>query len=205
MADKAFASACFILALADNGKGGRLSLTGRDGVFPYHEAGGCRGKTKGKTMDGHILIVEDHEGVRRSLLEWLTLSFPHHEILEAANAEKALIMARAKPPSLVIMDIGLPGINGIEAVRSIKAMAPAAHVVMLTIYDDDAHRAEAAEAGACAYIPKRKVQTDLLPALKRLLHSGTGAGTPSLKGSTKGMATARGDRITKLDSRTRAL
>ena len=156
-------------------------------------------------MDGNILIVEDHEGVRRSLREWLTLSLPRYTLLEADNAEKALVLAQANSPRLVIMDIGLPGINGIEAARSIKAMAPAAHVVMLTIYDDEPHRAEAAEAGACAYLPKRKVQTELLPTLKRLLLSGPGAGTPSLKASAQGMATARGDRITKRESRTKAL
>jgi DNA-binding NarL/FixJ family response regulator len=67
------------------------------------------------------------------------------------------------------MDIGLPGMNGIEAAQSIKAAVPTTRVVMLTIYDDEAHRAAAAAVGVSAYVPKRKVQTELLPVLTRLL------------------------------------
>jgi DNA-binding NarL/FixJ family response regulator len=59
--------------------------------------------------------------------------------------------------------------NGIEAARGIKAAVPATRVVMLTMYDDEAHRADAAAAGVSAYVPKRKVQTELLPVLTRLL------------------------------------
>jgi DNA-binding NarL/FixJ family response regulator len=120
-------------------------------------------------MNHNILIVEDHTGVRQSLREWLELSFPHYQLLEAASGEEAVAMAQAINPRLVIMDIGLPGINGIEATQGIKAAVPATQVVMLTIYDDEAHRADAAAAGASAYVPKRKVQTELLPVVTRLL------------------------------------
>jgi DNA-binding NarL/FixJ family response regulator len=59
--------------------------------------------------------------------------------------------------------------NGIEATRRIKAAAPTAQVVMLTIHEDEAYRADAAAAGASAYVPKRLMQTELLPALEALL------------------------------------
>jgi len=120
-------------------------------------------------MSPHILIVEDHQGVRQSLREWLELSFPQYQLLEAISGEEAVTMAQTMSPCLVIMDIGLPGMNGIEAARGIKAAAPATRVVVLTIYDDEAHRADAAAAGVSAYVPKRKVQTELLPVLTRLL------------------------------------
>ena len=121
-------------------------------------------------MNNHnILIVEDHEGVRQSLREWLELSFPHYRLVEAASGEEAVSLAQSVSPRLVIMDIGLPGINGIEAAQGIKAALPATQVVMLTIYDDEAHRADATAAGASAYVPKRKVQTELLPVITRLL------------------------------------
>ena len=125
-------------------------------------------------MSPHILIVEDHQGVRQSLREWLELSFPRYQLLEAASGEEAVGMARTMPPSLVIMDIGLPGMTGIEATQGIKAAAPATLVVMLTIYDDEAHRTDAVAAGVSAYVPKRKVQTELLPALTRLLAEDNG-------------------------------
>jgi DNA-binding NarL/FixJ family response regulator len=120
-------------------------------------------------MNRNILIVEDHVVVRQSLREWLELSFPHYQLLEATSGEEAVTMAQAMNPRLIIMDIGLPGMSGIEAAQGIKAMLPDTHVVMLTIYDDEAHRADAAAAGASAYVPKRKVQTELLPVVTRLL------------------------------------
>ena len=120
-------------------------------------------------MSPHILIVEDHQGVRQSLREWLELSFPDYQLLEANSGEEAVTMAQTMSPCLVIMDIGLPGMSGIEAAQGIKAAAPATRVVMLTIYDDEAHKADAAAAGVSAYVPKRKVQTELLPVLTRLL------------------------------------
>jgi DNA-binding NarL/FixJ family response regulator len=120
-------------------------------------------------MSPHILIVEDHHGVRQSLREWLELSFPHYQLLEAKNGEDAITVAQTMFPRLVIMDIGLPGMSGIEAAQGIKAAVPETRVVMLTIYDDEAHRSDAAAAGVSAYVPKRKVQTELLPVLTRLL------------------------------------
>jgi DNA-binding NarL/FixJ family response regulator len=123
-------------------------------------------------MSQPILIVEDHQGVRQSLREWLELSFPRCQLLEAASGEEAVAMVQTMSPSLVIMDIGLPGMTGIEAAQEIKAAAPATRVVMLTIYDDAAHRTDAIAAGVSAYVPKRKVQTELLPVLTRLLAEG---------------------------------
>jgi two-component system, NarL family, invasion response regulator UvrY len=120
-------------------------------------------------MNHNILIVEDHAIVRKSLREWLELSFPHYQMLEATSGEEAVTMARAMSPRLIIMDIGLPGMSGIEATQGIKAVLPDTQVVMLTIYDDEAHRADAAAVGASAYVPKRKVRTELLPVVTRLL------------------------------------
>jgi DNA-binding NarL/FixJ family response regulator len=135
-------------------------------------------ETKGITLSPHILIVEDHQGVRHSLREWLELSFPGYELLEATSGEEGVTLAQAMSPCLVIMDIGLPGMNGIEAAQSIKAAVPTTRVVMLTMFDDEAHRAAAVAAGVSAYVPKRKVQTDLLPVLTRLLEEDRGETPP---------------------------
>ena len=129
-------------------------------------------------MNPCILIVEDHQGVRQSLREWLELSFPDYQLLEAVSGEEAVTMAQTMSPCLVIMDIGLPGMSGIEAAQGIKAAVPETRVVMLTIYDDDAHKAAAAAAGVSAYVPKRKVQTELLPVLTRLLEEDRGETPP---------------------------
>jgi DNA-binding NarL/FixJ family response regulator len=129
-------------------------------------------------MNHHILIVEDHQGVRQSLREWLALSFPHYQLLEATSGGEAVTVAKTMSPCLVIMDIGLPGMSGIEAAQCIKAAVPATRVVVLTIYDDEAHRADATAAGVSAYVPKRKVQTELLPVLTGLLPETRGEPLP---------------------------
>jgi DNA-binding NarL/FixJ family response regulator len=116
-----------------------------------------------------ILIVEDHDAVRRSLRDWLEAVFPQYGFIEAASGEEAVAIAQAKSPQAVIMDIALPRMNGIEATRRIKATVPTAQVVILTIHEDNAYRADAAAAGASAYVPKRVMQTKLLPTLSALL------------------------------------
>lgn len=115
-----------------------------------------------------ILIVEDHEPVRRSLREWLEHIFPWCVVVEADTGEKAIAVAQARAPRVVVMDISLPGMNGIEATRRIKAKSTV-QIVILTIHEDDPYRAEALAAGACAYVTKRKMQTELIPVLAKLL------------------------------------
>lgn len=129
-------------------------------------------------MDQNILIVEDHQGVRKSLREWLGLSFPQYKLLEATTGEEAIAMAQATCPCLIIMDIGLPGMSGIEATVNIKKSLPSTQVVMLTVYDDDDYRNHAAAAGASAYVAKRKVKTDLLPTIRRVLQERKGESPP---------------------------
>ncbi len=122
-------------------------------------------------MDQNILIVEDHQGVRKSLREWLGFSFPQYQLLEATSGEEAVTMVQTTSPCLVIMDIGLPGMSGIEAAVTIKKSLPSTQVVMLTVYDDDDYRKHVAAAGASAYVTKRNVKTDLLPTIRRILEA----------------------------------
>lgn len=103
-------------------------------------------------------------------------TFPQCRFLEAKSGEEAVAMASAQPPDIVLMDIGLPQMNGIEATRRIKAVVPQAQVVMLSIYDDPAHQADAVSAGACAYIPKRKMHTELIPVVAALLSHSSDTG-----------------------------
>jgi NarL family two-component system response regulator LiaR len=116
-----------------------------------------------------ILLVDDHDALRKTLREWLEVLFPHHVVIEAARGEEAVTIAQRESPALIIMDIGLPDISGIEATRRIKASGQAAPIVVLTIQEDEVYRADAAEAGAAAYVPKRTMQEELFPALQALL------------------------------------
>ncbi len=120
-------------------------------------------------MTPTILIVEDHDLLRASLSEWLAAAFNPCTITTAADGLAAVAAAQAQQPHLVLMDLDLPCLNGLEATRRIKAALPDTQVVMLTVYEDLAHRADAATAGASAYVPKRTLNSDLVPVIHTLL------------------------------------
>jgi two-component system invasion response regulator UvrY len=123
-------------------------------------------------MADTILIVDDHDSVRQALSRWLEAVFHNCLILTAATGEEALDIARDTPPQVIVMDFGLPGMNGAEATRRIKEIAPAVQVVILTIHDSAAYRTDADEAGVSAYVLKDDMQTQLVPTLKALLAGG---------------------------------
>ena len=128
-------------------------------------------------MNPIILIVEDSDSVRRSLREWLEGAFPKYQFIEAATGEEALIIAQAKEPRVVIMDISLPGMSGIEAMRQIKATMPTTQVIVLTVHEEKAFRDDAMAAGASAFVPKRMMQKELLPTLTAILTTEDNTGT----------------------------
>ena len=116
-----------------------------------------------------LLVVEDHPAMLGMLMDWLKATFPEYECLGAGSAEKALDLVRDRPPALVLMDYALPGMNGIEATRRLKHLAPAARVVILSMYEAEAYQAEATAAGASAYLFKRTMSAELMPTLGALL------------------------------------
>ena len=120
-------------------------------------------------MSASILIVEDHEKVRRALRKLLEVKFSHYQVIEAGSGEEAITLTLAEAPQLIIMDISLPGMNGIEATRRIRSTSSSPPVVMFTIHEDDIYREEAKDAGAIAYVAKHALQSELLPQLSTLL------------------------------------
>jgi len=118
-------------------------------------------------MKRTILIVEDHDGVRTSLREWLGCAFPECRFLEATTGEEAVDLVCAQRPEIILMDIELPQINGIEATQRIKRIMPEAQVVMLTIHEASVYQTHAEAVGVSAYVLKRKMDTELIPVLRR--------------------------------------
>jgi DNA-binding NarL/FixJ family response regulator len=116
-----------------------------------------------------ILVFEDHGAVRESFRQWLEVRFPWCRVIAARCGEEALALVPVEAPELVLMDIALPGMSGIEATRQIKATPAAAEVVILTIREDNSYRTDAARAGASAFVTKRTMQTELIPTLAELL------------------------------------
>jgi DNA-binding NarL/FixJ family response regulator len=115
-----------------------------------------------------ILIVEDHDGVRFLLYDFLSDTFPYCRFLEAKNGEEAVALALAQSPEIILMDISLPKMNGIEATRRIKDAQPQTHVVIVTNHEADEFQREAYAVGACAYVLKHRMQTELVPVLTKL-------------------------------------
>lgn len=117
-----------------------------------------------------ILIVDDHLNMRRLIKEWLEEEFSQFNFILASNAREAISFCQNASPRLVIMDINLPDISGIDAIPDIKAIRPFTDIVMLTIHENGAYREAAEKAGASAYVTKRELYEDLIPVLSNLLY-----------------------------------
>jgi DNA-binding NarL/FixJ family response regulator len=114
-----------------------------------------------------ILVVDDHEPLRRSVVTWLEYRFPGCCVCGVETAEEALALSGHL--DIVLMDINLHGVDGLEAASRLKALQPEAQIVMLTMHDTPHHRRAAAEAGATGFISKRDLETQLEPAVASLL------------------------------------
>ncbi|MGE5841563.1 MAG: response regulator transcription factor [Deltaproteobacteria bacterium] len=106
-----------------------------------------------------VMLIEDDDGFRRSVAETLTTRFPSVLLYEAADSSEAMEKVNSFLPQLVFMDIRLPGQNGLELTRQIKALHPEIHVVMLTNYDFPEYREAAHECGAHCFLSKGSLTT----------------------------------------------
>ena len=113
-----------------------------------------------------LLLADDH-AVVRSGLRLLLEAQPDLVIVgEAENGEEAIRRTAELQPDVVLMDIEMPGMNGIEAARRIKAQSPGASVLALTMYEDDQYFFEMLRAGASGYVPKRAAPDELASAIR---------------------------------------
>ena len=111
-----------------------------------------------------VLIVDDNAGVRRLLRRAIFDSASH--VWECADGADALAAYNDHQPDVVLMDVRMPRLDGLAALRQIRSRHPGARVVMVTDYDDDDVRNAASEAGACGYVLKQN-----LTGLSRLIVS----------------------------------
>ena len=113
-----------------------------------------------------LLLVDDHPIVRAGL-RMLFQAEPDMEIVgEAGSGAEAVEAAGRLQPDVVIMDVAMPGMNGIEATRRIKSAHPDACVLALTMHEDEQYFFEILSAGAAGYIPKRAAPDDLVSAIR---------------------------------------
>jgi DNA-binding NarL/FixJ family response regulator len=126
--------------------------------------------TGGKLSIG-VSIIEDDGPARAILAEWVRRAEGFRCVSDHSTAEQALTHLPAKKPAIVLTDINLPGMSGIECVRRLKPLLPETHFVMLTVYEDADHIFDALAAGACGYLLKQTPFNELLGALKDV-HAG---------------------------------
>jgi DNA-binding NarL/FixJ family response regulator len=112
-----------------------------------------------------VLVVDDHDSFRRAAAAVVEATGGFVVAGSVASGEESLVAAQAVVPDLVLMDINLPGIDGIEATRRLRSSARPPVVILLSTYDEDDFGARARECGAAAYIAKSAFGTDRLAAV----------------------------------------
>jgi DNA-binding NarL/FixJ family response regulator len=118
-----------------------------------------------------VCIIEDDAHARKILAGWITRAHGFALLGEWAEAESALVALPEQRPAVVLMDINLPGMSGVEAVRRLKPVLPDTQFVMLTVYEDADHIYDALAAGATGYLLKQTPRAELLVALEEV-HGG---------------------------------
>ena len=114
----------------------------------------------------NVLLVEDQSLIRSGLRSLLERETDINIVGEAGDGEEAIQKARELAPDIVLMDLKLPRVDGIEATRSIKAESPRVEVIVLSVYEDDEYVFQAIQAGATGYILKDITPENLVRAIR---------------------------------------
>jgi DNA-binding NarL/FixJ family response regulator len=120
-----------------------------------------------------VSILEDNEQLRATLSRLLNRAEGFQCLSQHADAESALAALPGAPPEVVLVDINLPGMNGVEFVRRLKQAAPQILAVMLTAYEDTDNIFNALAAGAAGYLLKRAPRSELLEAIREVRRGGS--------------------------------
>ncbi len=114
-----------------------------------------------------VLIVDDHSMVRQGIKAFLEAQSDLIIVGEAASGEEAVVLVREFIPDVVLMDLVMPGMNGVEATREIKQVSPRTQVIVLTSYHEDEHIFPALRAGALSYTLKDIRSEELVEIIRK--------------------------------------
>lgn len=126
-------------------------------------------REKNRMQMRKILIVDDDIKFKNLVKELFSSEKDLQIIGEAANGQKAICMAKELQPDLVLMDISMPRMSGLDATRQLKKIMPELAVIILTIHDLDGYREAAMARGAHAYVLKKEMVEKLIPAVRMAL------------------------------------
>ncbi len=113
-----------------------------------------------------ILIAEDHAIVREGIRMILDAEPDFHVVGEARDGREAVELAQTLAPDVVVMDISMPQMNGIEATRQLQRLCPNARVLILTMHEEESYVFQLLQEGASGYVLKRAAATDLVEAVR---------------------------------------
>ena len=119
-----------------------------------------------------IAIVEDNKTIRESLMEFVQADPEFCCVCACTTAEEALEAIPQHQPDIVLMDIQLPKLSGIECTAQLKRMIPSLHIIMVTVYEDTERIFRALRAGACGYLLKRCTPEELISAVREVRQGG---------------------------------
>jgi len=123
----------------------------------------------GTAREALTCLIADDDPVFRGLIRQLVEAEPDARIVaEARDGEEAVRLARELHPKVVLMDIAMPRVNGLEALRSTKAAMPDTKVIVVTEHGEEVYRRVALAGGADAFVLKKALGTELLPAIRRV-------------------------------------
>lgn len=127
----------------------------------------------GKNMTIGVSIVEDDVSLRAIYAKWLKQAEGFHLVSQYGNGLEAANLLPQEKPDVVLMDINLPGLNGVECVRQLKATLPKTQFVMITVYEDPDRVFNALAAGATGFLLKETAREELLAALRDVHRGGS--------------------------------
>jgi len=119
-----------------------------------------------------VLLADDHGIVRAGLRRLIEESGDIKVISEAADGEEALRMARKSPPDVAVIDISMPGMDGLEVVSQIRSFLPTLPILILTMHEEEQYVGRALSAGAMGYVTKRSAPEELVKAIRKLYGGG---------------------------------
>lgn len=114
-----------------------------------------------------LLIADDDPGFRKLIRRLLETEQDAVVVGEAGDGEEAVRLVQELHPDVILMDIAMPRLSGLEALQRAKAVRPGTKVVVVTVHGEDAYRKAAADRGADAFVLKKTISTELLPAIRR--------------------------------------
>jgi DNA-binding NarL/FixJ family response regulator len=119
-----------------------------------------------------IAIVEDNKVIRESLMEFIHADPECRCVCACATAEEALKVIPKHEPEIVLMDIQLPNMSGIDCLAQLKQLLPSVHIIMVTVYEDTERIFKALRMGACGYLLKRCAPEELIAAIREVRQGG---------------------------------